>query len=1705
MLHYHVLGQVRVERDGADVHVGGPRQRRLLAALLVHRNEVVSSDRLAEAVFAGKPTPKATTTLRTYVMRLRRAIEDGDAQPAVETVAPGYRLRAPASAVDAEQFEDLVAEGRTCRDRGDPVGAASALRQALNLWRGDPYAEFDGEGWVVAETQRLVELRSVAEEHLVEAELECGLAAELVARLEGLADREPLRERFRAQLMVALYRSGRQADALAVMRDYRETLADAAGLDPSPDIEDLERRILDHDQALLRVEPAEEVVRGYRLGERLGSGRDGTVHAARLPGVDRDLVVRVVPADLADRADVVRSFEATLRRVAALHHDAIVPIDDHWREPGGAWIVMRRLRGGTLADRLAEGGAMAPGAVATLAARIGSALDAAADAGIVHGRVIPQSVLLDEAGTSHLSDFPIGAVDGSHDDDVVAFVALLAQALTGSTAGVPPLDDASGVSASAAQPPGVDVLARALATTPPPPLAVLVADLVAEIGPTGRTSEPVPNPYKGLRAFDEADAADFFGREGLVTELVERLGRPGIDGRLVLVVGASGSGKSSVVRAGLLPAVRSGEVPGSAQWLVATIVPGSTPFKELAEGLASVATTASATSMAGGHDDLADELARGADGIDSALRRIVPASGDLLLVIDQFEEVFTLGDEDLQRRFLDGLVHALSVPDSRLRVVATLRADFYDRPLRFRRIGALVRDATVTVPAMTAAQLESTITGPADRVGLAVEPALAAELVAAVVDQPAAMPSLQFTLHELAARDHERLSLAAYHDLGGAGGAIASRAEALYDSVDDEHDLVRHVFEQLVVLGPEGEPTRRPTPRHELAGLAKDRTIDDVIDPWVQARLLSTDRHPETREPTVEVAHEALLREWPRLRGWIEADRAAITAAGHLREAAAGWRDLDRDPGALYRGTKLDAALEHLGGRADALPTADREFLDASRAARDERSERAAERVAEQARTNRRLRRQLAALAVAMVVALVGGLVALDQRGRAQQQAQLAQDQALIAEEQAVVADEQAARAASEERVAVARELSAASGDVIDQDPELGILLALEAVKRSNAGGSVLPEAEGALHRAVASSRIILTVPGLGGSVDWHPNGTVFVTEGPEESGMVDIRKAQSGDRDRVFAGHDADINVVRFSHDGSLLATAGDDGLLRVWDTATAELQAEFEGDGQVWGVSFTPDDSRVAASWVNEEVVRVLDLVSGESVLEVPAWTVNLAISTSFSPDGTRLAIAAMDRGVIVVDVGTGQEVFTIPTATVTFAVAWSPDGRWIASGSGDGVTRLTDAATGEGHVDLVGHRGDVKQFDWDPANSRLATGGVDGTARVWTVTDDGATELHALVARSSQGAIGGVAFSPDGNRLLTGDVVVTAAKVWDVGVSGGAEVVNLPVSTPTTPIARFTASGDGVVLTGDGASAEVWDVATGQPRGSFGLDSNGAYEIEVDPAGELIATISGEDPRVHVWDRETRIEVLTLSWADFFPEHVGWSSDGALLAISGFDGEAQLGRIRVVDRTGSLVAEMVEEDDFVIGDLVFGPDGDRLIALRQLISREDPSIDGVRVWGIAEAEVLMELPVFAHHLAMDPTGNRIVTADVALGASLWDAEDGGLVATLSGHNGDVTDVTFSPDGATIASGGTDGTVRLWATESGIEQLVLRGHDSPITSVVFSPDGTRLASVGDDVARVWALDIDELVAIARTRLTRGLTDVECQQYLHIETCPAA
>jgi WD40 repeat protein/energy-coupling factor transporter ATP-binding protein EcfA2 len=1489
-------------------------------------------------------------------------------------------------------------------------------------------------------------------------------------------------------------------EALRAYQAHREVLAGELGLDPPPELAELEGRILVHDEALRELEPGELHLRGYRLGERLGTGRDGTVYAARLPGVDRDIAIRVVPEALANDPGFVRSFDADARQVAALRHPAVVPLYDWWREPGAAYVVMRRMRGGTLRDRVQRGPEPAH-EVAAVVARIGAALVEATDAGIAHGRVLAESILFDEGGDAYLADFPLGTggarVPG---DDVRDLATVMAEALTGRP---PTGTTVDGVPADAAE-----VLTAALADTEPPALESFVPAVVtALVGETRRPLHERPNPYKALRAFDEPDADDFFGRDSLIDEILARLSLSGPAGRLVLVVGGSGSGKSSLVRAGLLPRLRRGGAAGSAQWFVAAMVPGASPFEELAEALRRVAVI--------GSDGLAQELAGGEDAVDRVLRRIVPDGGELLLVVDQLEELFTLAGDGEQRRFLDGVCHALSVADSRLRVVATLRADFYDRPLRFERFGTAVGEATVPIAAMSAAELEAAIVDPAEGAGGRVEPALVAELVGAVLHQPAALPSLQFTLYELAERSPDRdLTLAAYRELGGLDAAIAARAEELYGSLDDDaRGAVRRTFERLVVIGVEGEPTRRRVLRSELehaAGPAAGE-VRDLIEMWAQARLLTLDRHPESREPTVEVAHEALLREWPRLHGWLEEDRGEIVALGHLRDAAAGWAGLDHDPGALYRGARLDTALQLAERGARTLPPLERKFLDASRSERDRQRQREAEQLKRTARANRRLRVQLAALAIALVVALVAGLVAVRQRDRAQESAADADSSAVAADARRVGAQALVAEAIDRSL------LLAVEGVGLDDSTDTRANL-LAALSRNPA--------------LVRSARVDESLI----SIDVSPDGNVVAVGGPFQD--VSFRDADSldelgsfgeapgrlqfrpdGEQIAVVANPYSIEQIVEFPPLPAILvdATTFEQEHAQLGDqpgphSIAADLR--YSANGRFLAVSFDlldedeedlPKSSAVVVWDVSapEHPIRRIDLPP--SPFGTEAYTVAL------SPDGSLLYVSAVaPPSVTVYEVATGKPLHSAPGEGGPIQI--NPDGTLLAVPAGNEIV-LLDAATLAERGHLRGHTALVRAVRFSPDGGLLASASDDRTAIVWNLaTGDRQEQL-----RGHAGGVWNLGFSPDGATLYTVSVD-QAVLAWDLNGDRHlmprkaiAEPVVSEVPLTIAHVAHGAPTGDAIAyITTVQAGAEEqtvtvrWlDVGTGRAGDivDTGHGDIGAHAWR--PDGRRFAT-AGEDGFVRVWDWHTDALAAGRQVTTRGPlVGLDYTSDGTRLVVGERGDIEQGGRLFAVDaETLEPVGRPVEFDHRVVS-VAASPDNRTAIALTA-----EP---GFAFVDLEDGRVIREgqLPRGAVQSSFSPDGQRVA---IGLEASvgILDVETGTLVRTpVDGHDLEVRSLTYTPDGSILASGSDDGRVGLWDGRTGaLLGTMLPGRPNTAVTVQFLPDGhTLVVSSVDGNVYTWDIRVQTWVDYACGVAGRNLNRDEWRDAFgdrpYHRTCP--
>jgi WD40 repeat protein/DNA-binding SARP family transcriptional activator/tRNA A-37 threonylcarbamoyl transferase component Bud32 len=1667
MMLFRVLGPLEVDAGNGPVTLGGPKQRAVLAHLVFRANQLVLAETLIEGIWGEDPPDQARNVVQTYIHHLRKAL----GRDRIESHGPGYRLTLDPAELDAARFAELMRDAKKALPV-DPNTAVATLEDALALWRGPALADLADHSSLLAEAARLDELRLEAQEARIEGLLAAGAQARAVGELETLVARHPWRESLWGLLMLALYREGRQADALNAFQRAREILADELGIDPSPDLVRLHERVLHQDPGLdLRGEP----LRGYRLLEKVDDGPTGVVFRAIQPHVERDVAVKIFHQAIAADPAFVRRFERDAQAVAALEHPHIAPIYDYWREPGRAYLVSRYLRGGSLRAFEERGERLDRSRALRVLEQVALGLAFAHRQGITHGNVGSSNILFDQDGNAYLGDFLIrGGPTRDAAEDVLA-LARLAERLLPSEPALAEFADR----AATGHAPEAGALAEVVRRTLEP----------TAVAAASRGDER--NPYKGLRAFTESDARDFFGRGELTRRLVASLAEIGPGSRFLAVVGPSGSGKSSVVRAGLVPAIREGALDGRKDVFVAEMLPGAHPMEELETALLGIAVRPVSR--------LRDRIEWGSRGLLESIDLVAPPEAEVVLVVDQFEEAFTQTVDERERElFLESLRVAVADPESRLRVIVTLRADFYDRPLVYPRFGELLAERTEAVPPLTPDEYEQAIRGPAEGIGVRPEPGLVAEIIADIAHQPGALPLLQYALTELfERRDENRLTLTAYREIGGIAGALSTRADRIYESTDPSgRRATRQVFLRLVTLGEGRQDTRRRVLRSELDALDLDReAIERAIDTFGRHRLLTFDREPSTREPTVEIAHEALLGAWGRLRTWIDEAREDLRQERGLARAAAEWRGSEDDPSFLVRGARLEQ-LEAWAGTTDlAMGRPEHAYLKASIDQRHHERAEEERRLEREGRIERRSARRLRGLvAVFAVAALVAGtltIVATDQRGRAQR----------------------------ETRIATARELAAASMANLDLDPELGVLLAVEAVRATRSvDGTVLPEAEEALHRAIVASRLDLQVPGLGGLLAWSPR-EVFVTEGPQDSGLIDIRDSKTGKRVLSFRGHDGDVTDVAFSRDGSKLASTGDDGYLKVWDASTGRLLSSLRGTGEAWGPSFSADGSLVSAAWYGDDgQVQVLDPSTDRVVSTI--YTGN-PIDSALSPDGRHVAVVTpwMDGAVgTVFDVRTGEQEFTLPGpnccgAPNTRSVAWSPNGRLIAASS-EGTARVWDAKTGTVLHTLRGHNGFVFGVAWSPHDSsRLVTGGSDGTAKVWEIDADGVQPLWSLSAQESQSGIVGVAFSSDGTQVMAGDAGITAVKVWDLGPTGDAEWANLPA--PGLPGAEFmpdgrrvmTGSLQGVVYGTDPAAVTIWDPQTGRGLRTIGppTDFFRFLSFDVSPDGSKVALGGGSNPEdfggssaVRTWNTSTGEELWHLG-DERDVQKVAFSPDGEYVATADWNGIVYI----VDDRDGRLIKELHGPDDYNSSDVAFSSDGEKLATAEYA-----GSIHRVRVWDWRRKEVLLSIDAGGSlpRVDFDPSGPRVVVSGRDGLAEIWDVQSRERVAVLAGPPGGVNDLAYSSDGSRIAAASEDGLVRLFDAETGAQQLSLPRSGCAVEGVAFSPDGTKLASSSEcDGVRIWALDIDDLLGIARRAAGRSLTVQECREYLRMDRCPGA
>ncbi len=1260
---------------------------------------------------------------------------------------------------------------------------------------------------------------------------------------------------------------------------------------------------------------------------------------------------------------------------------------------------------------------------------------------------------------------------------------------------------------------------------------------------------PDINPYRGLNPFSEDQAKFFFGRKQEVDRLLNKLR---LDPRFLLIAGPSGSGKSSIVQAGLIPQLRSGVLPGSDCWEIMLTRPADNPFQQLT----------------------AQGLATGSNKLTEAVREWLsqhPERTQIVLILDQFEELLVNCPEEMSEDFLAQLME-LQDANLPITVVALMRDDFYTHftqhvklAQRLEQNGGLIHVS----PTLQWDELVSMVQEPARVVGLRFEEGLAEEIVedstegeasedGGRVGRCAILPLLEFALTELCERREDGvLTFKAYEKVGGVTGGLRQWADQTFNSLDDERkkQLVSRIFTDLVYLGNENEDlpdTRRRRALQSLYRSEEEREdIYKLVRRLVSARLLVTSYDLASNEVAVEIIHDALLREWGLLKWWLKRDGPFLRWHQELERRAQAWEETNpnetRYIDRLLRGSSLSESEGWMELRAADLSEVEQQFIKASREQQNQedlRWKKLYEKVEQQRQE------------------------AVRQREEAEKQRQEAIQQRAEAEKQRAEAEWQRQEAERQRRIALARQLTAQAQLLRGQQGHLlqrSVLLAIEALQR-------LPSVEA--DQALRDGLSLLPRPntrlaprGDLAAIALSPDGRYLVIATRESS--IEVWDVSSGRQLlRVFV--EVAVKYVVFSQDARCFATVGTDSTVRVWETSSGRQLAHLFNGSNVNSVMLSRD-------------ARYLVMTSGEGIAW--AWEVvtnralgqlvheGLIRAVTFNSDSRYLATASVDGTARVWETTGASEVARLNHERSVSALAFSPDGLYLATASDDCYVRLWEWRQGSSSRPiLLSHEYPVNALTFNSDGSYLATASQDHTARVWE-TSSGRQITHM----NHQGSVNAIVFAPDGRYLATTSADRTVG-VWET--ENGYRLICLPHKdidyNAGDYISNIAFSPDGRYLAtaSENGSTGMWEIITGRLTHKRRVSA-----VAFSPDGRYLATAS-EDGTAGIWEVKSGYRHLRLScgskvWA------VAFSPDGRYLATGSGDGivglwETLAGRqpVRLVhkrsvndlafspdgrylatasdDKTaqvceiasGRLLFSLSHKD--TVNAVAFSPDGrylatasndtnaclwemptGRQIAYlphRLIVNKVVFSPDGrylataswdhtAKIWETSSGRELFRL---SHRskvwsVAFSPAGESLTDTLVATAskdqtARVWETSSGKQIARFT-HDDSVSAIAFTPDGKYLATASEDHTTGVWEIASGRQSAYLP-HEDSVNGVVFSPDGKYLATASmDGIARLWLWRSEDLIVEAQARLTRNLTQTEWQQYLGEEpyrkTCP--
>jgi WD40 repeat protein/class 3 adenylate cyclase len=1222
--------------------------------------------------------------------------------------------------------------------------------------------------------------------------------------------------------------------------------------------------------------------------------------------------------------------------------------------------------------------------------------------------------------------------------------------------------------------------------------------------------DPSQPPYRGLVPYDVDDDEAFFGREREIYACLQRI----TESSLLAVVGPSGCGKSSLVRAGVASRLRR------AGRSVAVFTPGRDPNAALVAALETAGPTT-------------------------------------VLVVDQLEELFAPDvAAGAAHQFLDDLVERLEIGP----VVVALRADHVGSVTAHPNFARRLETGLHLVTPMTEPELREVIERPAREAGLRLEPGLVELLLRDVSGEPGGLPLLSFALAETwSNRDGRVLTVDGYLATGGLRQAIAASAERLYGGLPPgQRPLAKALFMRLVTPAPDGEAVRQ---RIDPSSVMTDGDHRDVVDAFVRTRLVVAG------DDGLEVAHEALVREWPRLRSWLEEDREGLRLLGHLRTSAHEWDRRGRDPAELQRGARLAATLDWVDAADLALDDVERRYLDASRAAEEAELEAARDRARRDARSKRRLRGLLGAAAVLLVAALVAGLLAIRQRDRADSAAGDAEVEARRANAAAddAIRERNRADSAARDAEAEASRADAAAEDAQREAQRADAEATLAEARRLRAEALAVPDYDQALLLAVesrhledsreAQSSLLATIQRSPGAVHvirseteafldlgFTPDGKTLIASGfggPPTLSKYDVttheRDASIASKNRVSSAVSPDGRLAVMSD----LTTnpAGDKFRLHLVDTATFTVVGDpLQALPSEWPtrLSFSPDGKYIAAvtdqylsgAGLSSPIALVWDVAEGgKPVVQYPFSAENFQRDVAFLPDSKRILVAGAD-GTAIVDIASGAKVGQIDGAHPPIAI--SPDGKTLAAATdvrrGD-VIGLFDPTSGERGTVLAGHRERLLRLAFNPNGTQLASGADDGLVIVWDV----ATDRGRAVYEGHAAAVNDVVFDPDGKTLWSGgdDGAIFG---WDLQrthtlVHRASPAVADGPTVPFTSVDMVIGPGGRYVVypwADDPRHFQIRDVATG----ALGPRHEDSEFKSFSPDGKRYVTVN-DVGRLRVWDTKSG---AVLADSEGSGQLFSWWPAGSKAVITP-DGRhvvaLTVGKRAFVRGPAGYVPETLVVLDATtlapVGDSVplgyvgrmisVMPDGGRAVVVA---NTPNEGVTKVLLVDLETRRIIRSTPVEAldrrgngpRNNAVAPDGRTVGIGGTAGDVVVVDAVTGDVGPVLPAHDGFVESVTFAPDEASFITTGQDGAVKLWdaATWRVLESIVPFGENHRVRASFLAPDRVMMA---DDTGEIleWDPRPDAWERHACRVAGRNLTQSEWADFFpgkpYRKTCP--